>query len=133
MTLSHELRSRAPQALLTGFGICAVIYFAYHGISGDRGLFAWRALEQEVADARTQLQEVQDERKALEARVKLLYPESLDADMLEEWARRLLNYGLPDEAVVLDGDEDETALQAPALQTPLPEVPVEQSEEPRVR
>ncbi len=59
-----------------------------------------------------------DERKALEARVKLLYPESLDADMLEEWARRLLNYGLPDEAVVLDGDEDDAALKEPALQVP---------------
>jgi cell division protein FtsB len=106
MSLYREFRIRARQVLLTSFGVCAVVYFAYHGINGDRGLFAWRALEQEVADARTRLNAVQSEREALEGRVRLLYPESLDADMLDESARRLLNYGLPDEAVVLDGELD---------------------------
>ncbi len=125
MSLYHEIRVRAPQALITGFGICAVVYFTYHGISGDRGLFAWRSLQQQVVDARAHLQDVQGEREALEGRVKLLYPESLDADMLDESARRLLNYGLPDEAVLFYGDDEAAAPKAPALQAPSkhPEAP----------
>lgn len=118
MSLYRELRLYARQALLTAFGVCSIVYFAYFGISGDRGLFAWQALQQQVADAKAQLAEVQGERAALEGRVKLLYPESLDADMLDESARRLLNYGLSDEAVVLDSDAEASALKSPALQSP---------------
>ena len=119
MSLYREFRIRARQVLLTSFGVCAVVYFAYHGINGDRGLFAWRALEQEAAEARAKLHAVQGEREALEARVRLLYPESLDADMLDEASRRLLNYGLPDEAVVLDGDLDPPAAKAPEFEPPI--------------
>ena len=42
-----------------------------------------------------------ERRKALQHRVKLLSPGSLDPDMLEERARFMLNYGFPDDAVIL--------------------------------
>jgi cell division protein FtsB len=101
MRLLSELRIRARQVLFPAFGVSAVFYFAYHGINGDRGLLAWRSMQQEVAIARAELDRARGEREALEQRVELLYPESLDPDMLDESARRLLNYGLPDEVVIL--------------------------------
>ena len=102
MSLMSELRIRARHVLLPAFGVAAVFYFAYHGVNGDRGLLAWRAMQQQVADARADLAGVRSEREILERRVKLLYPESLDPDMLDESSRRLLNYGLPQEQVILN-------------------------------
>jgi cell division protein FtsB len=101
MSLLNELRIRARHVLFPAFGVSAVLYFAYHGINGDRGLLAWRGLEQEVESARAELNRTRGEREALERRVKLLYSESLDPDMLGESARRLLNYGRPEEIVIL--------------------------------
>ena len=101
MQVLSELRIRARHVLFPAFGFCAVVYFAYHGINGDRGLLAWRAMQQEVADTGAELAVARAERETLERRVKLLYPESLDPDMLDESARRLLNYGLPEELVIL--------------------------------
>jgi hypothetical protein len=65
-------------------------------------LLAWRVVQQDVASARADLDRARAERATLERRVNLLYPESLDPDMLDESARSLLNYGLPGEVVVLD-------------------------------
>ena len=55
MSLMSELRIRARHVLLPAFGVAAVFYFAYHGVNGDRGLLAWRAMQQQVADARADL------------------------------------------------------------------------------
>jgi len=101
MSLLSELRIRARHVLFPAFGIAAVLYFAYHGVNGDRGLLAWRDLEQQVKLAQADLDQARGEREALERRVKLLYPQNLDPDMLDESARRLLNYGLPGEVVIL--------------------------------
>lgn len=100
MGLLSELRVRGRHVIGPAVGICAIGYFAYHVVNGDRGLIAWRSLEQRVEVARTQLAEIKAEREILEQRVRLLHPESLDPDMLDEWARRVLNYGLPDETVI---------------------------------
>ncbi|MBK8175901.1 MAG: septum formation initiator family protein [Rhodospirillales bacterium] len=97
-----ELRIRARHVLFPAFGVAAVLYFAYHGINGDRGVLALRAKQQEVAAARAEYDAIKEEREALERRAKLLNPGSLDPDMLDEEARRLLNYGLPDETVIID-------------------------------
>jgi cell division protein FtsB len=106
MSLVHELRIRTRNVVLPTLAvvaaIAAVLYFAWHGVNGDRGVLALRTLEREVAVARTELDRVRGQREALERRVHLLYPQSLDPDMLDESARRLLNYGLPDEIVILD-------------------------------
>ena len=100
MGLIAEFRARARHVVGPAIGVCAVSYFAYHVIHGDRGLIAWRSLEQQVAAAESELARVQAEREVLEHRVHLLHPDSLDLDMLDEWSRRLLNYGDPDELVI---------------------------------
>ena len=104
MGLLNELRIRARHVLFPAFGVSAVLYFTYHGINGDRGLLAWRKLEKEVRSTQGELDRARGERETLERRVKLLHPESLDPDMLDESARRLLNYGRPEEIVILLDD-----------------------------
>jgi cell division protein FtsB len=101
MSLLDELRIRARHALLPAFAVSAVFYVVYHGVSGDRGLRAWRAIAKEVESTRAEFDRIRGERDALERRVKLLYAESLDPDMLDESARQLLNYGRQEEVVIM--------------------------------
>lgn len=102
MALISEFRARARHVLGPAVGICVVSYFVYHVIHGDRGLIAWRSLEQRAVTANIELSQIRAERKILEHRVDLLRPESLDPDMLDEWSRRILNFGHRDETIVFE-------------------------------
>ncbi len=101
MRILQELRQRgrliAPQALLA----CLVGYFVYHAINGDHGLLAWLRLEQDLERAQAARLQLAEEHGLLAHKVGLLQPEHLDPDLLDEQARRLLNYGHRDDLVVI--------------------------------
>lgn len=101
MSLVAEIRVRARHVVGPVLGLCAAGYFAYHAVNGDRGLIAWLELQKKIEAAHAVAAEVAARREALEHRVKLLHPEGIDPDLLEERARRMLNYGYPDEIVIL--------------------------------
>jgi cell division protein FtsB len=103
--LTREVRLRLRHVIGPVIGGAVLIYVTYNGINGDRGLLAWRTYEKQVSEAKAELKKVSAEREALAAQVMLLHPESLDKDMLDEWARRLLNYGKPDEIVIFLNDQ----------------------------
>ena len=102
MVIWQELKRRARDVVGPVLGFCVVGYFIYHSIEGDRGLMAYLRLTERLTDARAQLEEVQGERQGLERRVKLLRSDNLDPDMLDERARRVLNYSRPDEIIIPD-------------------------------
>ncbi|MGF1610135.1 MAG: septum formation initiator family protein [Kiloniellales bacterium] len=101
MALMHEIRRRARQAAPQALFACTLAYFAYHAVHGDRGIMAWVTHKDELAQARILQAELAAERAAWEHKVGLLRGNPLDADLLDERARLLLNYGRPDELVVL--------------------------------
>ena len=92
---------RTWQFLVSALGVCVVAYFLYHTVEGDRGWFAQVRLQNEVDAAQARLTTLQAEREALDRRVRLMRPESLDPDLLEEEARKTLNYSKPNELVIL--------------------------------
>jgi cell division protein FtsB len=100
MALMKEIRRRIPYALGQVLGCLVVGYFAYHLVEGDRGLLAMRYLKQEIAQTRTDLAVIENDRKVLDARVALLRPSDLDPDMLDERARVMLNLAGPGEIVI---------------------------------
>jgi cell division protein FtsB len=101
MGLIQELRARAHHVIGPVIGISFVVYFGYHVLHGDRGLIALRHLTQTIESKILAHADVSKTRMALAQRVRLLYPESLDPDMLEERARVMLNYGYADDIVVM--------------------------------
>lgn len=105
MSLAREISRRLPGISAQLLLACLVVYFAYHAVQGERGLNAWWRLTQKIALAEATLDALNGQRAALEARVALLRPESLDPDMLEERARADLNFGRPDEMIVLQPKE----------------------------
>ena len=77
-------------------------YFGYHAVQGDRGLIAWWNLRFELERVDAELTAVSADKQRREHRVKLLRPESLDRDMLEERARIMLGAVHPDDLIVPD-------------------------------
>ncbi len=101
MALVREIRKRARQVAPQVFLACLAAYFCYHAVQGERGILAWHRLQQEQAAARDLRLQLAGERAGLAHRVDLLRPDGLDPDMLEERARMLLNFGTPDDYMVL--------------------------------
>ncbi len=100
MNLSYEIRKRIRTSAGPTFGLLAICYFSYHLIEGDRGLFAYLKLQQEMQVQNAELQLSTLEKNKLEKRVQLMNPENLDLDMLEERARKVLGLAHPDEVVI---------------------------------
>ena len=75
-------------------------YFGYHAFHGDHGLFAFARVTQELDHLRVEAAEVSTERARLQRRVSLMRTETLDADLLDERARAVLNMAGTDEVVI---------------------------------
>ncbi len=104
MRVMQEIRRRARHIIPPVVGVSAFVYFAYHAIQGDRGLIAYSQLNTEIVQARQTLSEVASVREMLAREVRLLKPNGLDPDMLDERARAMLNVVRPDEVVIfIDG------------------------------
>ncbi len=100
MSLVNEIRYRASRAIAPLLGMAAVSYFAFHAVQGDRGLFSWWQIRQEIARAESALQALQAKKSDLENRVSLLRPDGIDPDLLEEQARVMFNMGRQGERVI---------------------------------
>jgi cell division protein FtsB len=81
--------------------VALVFYFGYFAIYGKHGLVNWIRLQEEVALKQAELDRTKTERAALEHSVRLLRPESVDPDLLEEQARARLGLSQGDEVVIL--------------------------------
>ena len=104
MPVRHRL-PRAVKVLLSpllALGLTG--YFVYHAFHGDHGVLAHQRLERQIETLTKELGLVRSERETLEKRVSLLRSQSLDPDMLEERARRTLNYAHPNDVIILHQD-----------------------------
>jgi len=96
-------RFRAFINTLALYTIAALLigYFGVNAFTGNHGLRARQDLDHEVAQLTGELAALKAERATVERRVSLLRPESIDADMLDERARALLDYSDPRELILL--------------------------------
>jgi cell division protein FtsB len=89
-------------------GACIVGYFLYHTVQGDRGWLAMLRLQNQVSTAQQNLSQLQQEHKDLDHRVKLMRPDSMDPDLLDEKSREMLDYSKPNEIIVLTPQDQKT-------------------------
>ncbi len=101
MAILKELRRRAWHVAAPVLGICLAGYFLYHTVQGERGIMALLVLKQQVRNAETLVASTDAERLGWEHRVRQLRPGTLDADLLDEQSRLMLNVGRADEVVIL--------------------------------
>jgi cell division protein FtsB len=93
-------RWRRPLWLVV-LGIGLATYFGYHALTGSRGLLAWRGLNAELASTRHDLDALRAERTALAEKVARLRHDGLDADLIDEVARRRLSLADPLDVIIL--------------------------------
>lgn len=91
--------SRITTIIISLLFITLFSYFTFHAVSGERGLIAMAQLSKKVDESKTELDEIRAERIELEHKVSLLRTESLDLDLLDEEARKVLGYASKDETV----------------------------------
>ena len=75
-------------------------YFAFHALTGDKGLLTTREREATLAEDEAQLKTLRAERADLEQRVQLLSETNLSRDLLEERAHVLLGFADPRDYVI---------------------------------
>ena len=75
-------------------------YFGWHSYYGPRSFDQRDALAARAADLDARLEIMRSERQALERKVSLMRPQSIDPDMLDELARTTLDYGKPGELII---------------------------------
>ena len=94
------------RAVLTALGLYAVAaliigYFGVNAYTGAHGLKAKQDLTQKQTDLTRELERLRAERNVWEHRVALLRAGSLDADLLDERARALLDYVHPNDLTLM--------------------------------
>lgn len=103
--MSQTKRLRAIKVAIERLFILSCVfavggYFAYHAANGDHGFFAHIKYKAEEERLVADLEELRITRTALEAKVALLRPESLDPDMLDEQSRQIVNMAHPRDIVI---------------------------------
>lgn len=96
----HAERVRKLRSFVVHLCVTLVfVYFSYHLLSGQNSIFAMMRLEQQFTELQAKADDLRAERLKMEDQVGMLYSKSLDLDMLDEQARRVLGYTRPDEIV----------------------------------
>ena len=106
MSIVSRIGKFARSLLPVAIGVGLSAYFGYHAVYGARGMLAIERLDERIAASTEVLELELVRRAALERRVALLRPSSLDPDLLEERARSLLSVGRPDEVILLDAPRE---------------------------
>lgn len=107
MPTRHRRRSRFSFLILP---LALTLFAGYFGWQSTRGSFSQTAresLSSERSQLEAELAGLVARREALEARVRRLRTDALDADLLDERARAELNMAFPNEVVIYHRNQGE--------------------------
>lgn len=96
-----EQRYVVRQNIVAVIGVCLSVYFGYHLIAGERSYLRLISLNSQQSQTEIQLAQATTQREALEQKVVMMRPGHIDADLLEEQARKVLGFSYADETVVI--------------------------------
>ncbi|QKV18188.1 FtsB family cell division protein [Oricola thermophila] len=98
-------RRRSPyrHLVLPVFTFCVLAYFGHHALTGKYGLASKREYERRIEVLKVELASLEERRQQLDKRTAMLRDGSLERDMIDEQARRLLGVTRANEIVILHG------------------------------
>ena len=80
--------------------ICIAGYFAYAGVQGEYGVFRRIETQARITGLEAERDRLAEKVAALRARIEALSTDSLDLDLLDERARRVLGMVRADEVIL---------------------------------
>ncbi len=80
--------------------VLVLFYLAFHAVSGERGVVAMFKETRKLEQIKLELVQVRAARETLDKKVRRLSSNSLDLDLLDEQARRVLGLAGKNEVVV---------------------------------
>ena len=99
---TRQHRRRNTGRLIVPFISAAFLaYFGFHAYHGEFGIYSKYRFEARMAELQAELATVKGERVEMEHRVQLLHDGTLEKDMLDEQARKALNFSQPDEITIM--------------------------------
>lgn len=99
--LSPSARNNLKSVFSNLIWVCIAGYFVYHIVIGGRGVISWTILSREANDLESELTKVKKENEFLNNKIKGMRSDSLDLDLLEEQAQRILGFCYPEDTIVL--------------------------------
>jgi len=99
--LSQSAKSNLKSIFSNLIWICLAGYFVYHIVIGGRGVISWTILSREADQLESELCKLKRENGFLENKIKGMRSDSLDLDLLEEQAEKILGFCCSDDTVVL--------------------------------
>jgi len=102
MVTRPRLRSFLTTLALYSMAALLIGYFGVNAYTGNYGLKARHSLDVQIANMLNERDVLRAERSQWERRVALLSASGIDPDMLDEQARRLLNYVDPRDLVLVE-------------------------------
>lgn len=101
MNKLYEHRYLIRQNLMLLIGICLCFYFTYHLIHGGRSVVRLISLGSSIDTMSQKNDVIGGKRLALEEKVKMMRPGSINKDLLEEQVRLTLGYRDENELVII--------------------------------
>ncbi len=102
MWTRQKKRTYRSKFVLPSLTFVCLAYFGFHAMHGSFGIYSAEQLELRKANLTATLADLTGKREALERQVALLQDNRLERDMLEEQARRMLNYSNPADLTILN-------------------------------
>ncbi|WEX07156.1 septum formation initiator family protein [Chelativorans sp. AA-79] len=100
MWTRHHKRRNTGRLIVPAITAVVLSYFGFHAYQGTYGLNAKDRLEARVATLEAELDGLRETRGKLEERLSLLAGGTIEKDMLDEQARRSLNFAKENEIVI---------------------------------
>ncbi len=98
-TKQHKQRNTG-RLIVPAIATVFLSYFGFHAYHGEYGIYSKYRLEGRIGELNDELKNRVLERVALERRVQMLRDGTIEKDMLDEFARRELDYSRPNELTV---------------------------------
>ena len=106
MQLGREIKRRMKAAIAPLIFLSLVGYFGWNAVQGNHGLVAYAQRQQILAQAQADQAQTKADKDAWDRRVSALRSRHLDADMLDERSRAMLNLANPNDIIVSYGPQD---------------------------
>lgn len=101
MWTRHHKQRNTGRLIVPAIAAVFLSYFGFHAYHGEYGIYSKYQAEARIVELQTRLADISADRKELERRVQLLHDGTIEEDMLDEYARRALDYSRADELTIM--------------------------------